>query len=59
MLQDHYNPDAHDTIWLAGRDAPSLGEEFRVRLSFARLRQKASWRVQVLPIPPQAFGWNE
>jgi hypothetical protein len=45
-LQDRYNPDATDTIWLAGRNAPSLGEDFRVRLSFARLKDKANWRVQ-------------
>jgi hypothetical protein len=47
-LQDRYNPDSSDTIWLAGRNAPSLGEEFRVRLSFRALEQKAPWRVQRL-----------
>ena len=46
VLQDRYNPNAGDTIWLAGRDAPTLGEDFRVRLSFDKLIQKASWRVQ-------------
>jgi hypothetical protein len=46
MLQDHYNPDSQDTIWIAGRNAPSRGEVFRVRLSFNRLKQKAAWRVQ-------------
>ena len=45
-LQDHYNPDANDTIWLAGRNSPKLGEDFRVRVSFDRLRDKSSWRVQ-------------
>lgn len=45
-LQQEYNPDADDTIWLAGRDAPKLGEDFRVRLSFNRLRQKAAWRIR-------------
>ena len=45
-LQNRYNPSASDTIWLAGPHAPKRGEEFRVRLSFARLRQKATWRVQ-------------
>jgi hypothetical protein len=45
-LQNIYNPDADDTIWLAGRNAPSLGEDFRVRISFARLKAKAFWRVQ-------------
>lgn len=46
ILQNHYNPTVEDTIWLAGRNAPSLGEDFRVRLSFTRLKQKANWRVQ-------------
>lgn len=46
LLQDIYNPNVDDTIWLAGRDAPTLGEEFRVRLGFARLQNKTSWRVQ-------------
>lgn len=59
MLQARYNPDATDTIWLAGRNAPSRGEEFRVRLSFPRLRRKAPWRVQEIPAPPQPFVWKE
>ena len=50
ILQDRYNPDAGDGIWLAGRDAPTLGEDFRVRLSYERLRAKASWRVQEIEL---------
>lgn len=46
MLQDRYNLDSHDTIWIVGRNAPSRGEEFRVQLSFHRLKLKAAWRVQ-------------
>lgn len=46
LLQPKYNPDEDDTIWLAGRNAPTLGEDFRVRLSFDRLKQKQRWRVQ-------------
>ena len=46
MLQNQYNPDASDGIWLAGRNAPSLGEDFRVRVSYKKLRNKASWRVE-------------
>lgn len=49
-LQDTYNPTAKDTIWLAGRNAPTLGEDFRVRLSYDRLARKAPWRVQDIPI---------
>lgn len=59
MLQDRYNPTATNTIWLAGRDAPTLGEPFRVRLSFPRLKKKASWRVQNIPVSPQDFQWSE
>ena len=49
-LQDRYNPGSHDTIWLAGRNAPSLGEDFRVRLSYKKLAAKASWRVETIEI---------
>lgn len=58
LLQNIYNPDARDTIWIAGRNAPSRGEEFRVRLSFSRLRRKAARRVQEIPMPPQDFAWS-
>ncbi|ACL26184.1 SfiI family type II restriction endonuclease [Chloroflexus aggregans] len=58
MLQDRYNPIPEDTIWTAGRNAPSLGEEFRVRLSFSRLKHKAAWRVQTIPMPPEPFYWS-
>ena len=37
-----------DTIWKVGRDAPTLGEDFRVRLDYARLAAKATWRVLTL-----------
>jgi hypothetical protein len=59
MLQERYNPTVNDTIWIAGRDAPTRGEEFRVRLSFSRLKAKANWRVQNIPIAPNPFRWNE
>jgi hypothetical protein len=58
MLQERYNPSVHDTIWLVGRNAPSLNEEFRVRLSFHRLKEKANWRVQTIPMPPAKFAWD-
>ena len=47
-LQERYNPTVDDGIWLAGRNAPTLGEDFRVRISFNRLKSKASWRIQSL-----------
>lgn len=58
MLQDRYNPTPQDTIWIAGRDAPTRDEEFRVRLSFSRLEKKAPWRVQTIPMPPSPFNWH-
>ena len=45
LLQEKYNPSSEDTIWLAGRNAPTRGEDFRVRLSYEKLRSKAAWRV--------------
>ena len=45
-LQSQYNPTTNDTIWLVGRDAPTLGEDFRVRVSYTKLFKKARWRVQ-------------
>jgi len=59
ILQERYNPDAENGIWIAGRNAPSRGEEFRVRLSFACLQEKASWRVQKIPLPPHDFHWQD
>ncbi len=59
MLQERYNPDEHKTIWRAGRNAPTLGEEFRVRLSFQLLKEKAHWRVQTIPMEPYAYVWDE
>lgn len=56
MLQEKYNPSAEDTIFIAGRNAPTLGEEFRVRLSFNRL--KANWRVQKIDLANR-FVWED
>ena len=60
MLQAEYNPTPQDTIWRAGPNAPTLGEEFRTRLSFRLLRQKAAWRVQDIAVDPEEeFVWVE
>lgn len=59
ILQGIYNPDSNDSIWLAGRNAPTLGEEFRVRLSFSRLKSKAKWRVQKILLSSASFVWDE
>jgi len=47
-LQDTYNPTFDDGIWLVGRNAPSRGEDFRVRVSFSKLKEKSAWRIQTL-----------
>jgi hypothetical protein len=59
LLQEKYNPSPDNTIWIAGRNAPSRGEAFRVRLSFHRLAAKAGWRVQKIPLPPHDFVWSD
>ena len=51
LLQDRYNPNTEDGIWLAGRNAPSLDEDFQVRLSYRLLSAKAPWRVQEISLP--------
>ncbi|NEQ96164.1 MAG: BglI family type II restriction endonuclease [Cyanothece sp. SIO2G6] len=58
FLQERYNPTPHDGIWLAGRNAPTRGEEFRVRLKFASLQQKAQWRVQTIYVDNEEFEWQ-
>jgi len=50
MLQERYNPDPYNTIWRVGRDAPTLGEDFRVRLSYKDLTKKAPWRVREIEV---------
>ncbi len=55
-LQDVYNPSADDTIWLVGRNAPALGEDFRVRLSYPRLRDKAGWRIRTIVCNGETAG---
>ena len=60
LLQDEYNPSAEDNIWLAGRNAPSRGEAFRVRISLEKLKAKTKWRVQMIQLSPSvSFVWDE
>ena len=56
LLQERYNPNASVGIWLAGRNAPTRGEDFRVRLSYRLLVDKASWRVQEIALPQEDQG---
>lgn len=48
ILQGKYNPNPESTIWRAGSRAPTLGEEFCVRLDFAKLQDREQWRVRRL-----------
>lgn len=60
LLQQHYNPSPEDSIWLAGRNAPSRGEPFRVRISLPRLKAKANWRVQHIRLgADEDFTWDD
>ncbi len=60
MLQDRYNPDAQNTFWMAGRNAPTRGEDFRVRIGLPRLKALANWRVQLIQVEPDiAFAWED
>ncbi|MDD9869097.1 MAG: BglI family type II restriction endonuclease [Gammaproteobacteria bacterium] len=46
LLQERYNPSSEKkSFWRAGRNAPSLGEEFRVRVNLKTLAQIDAWRV--------------
>ena len=59
MLQDDYNPSVHDSFWRAGRNAPTRGETFRVRIGIKALKQKANWRVQEITLNPElVYSWD-
>lgn len=59
MLQELYNPDASEKFWLVGRNAPTLDEPFRVRVSLPRLKSLANWRVQSITVSPDiAYQWQ-
>lgn len=47
----HYNPCPQDTIWRVGKHSPKRGKDFRVRLAYSLLKQKADWRVQEIHSP--------
>ena len=50
LLQHRYNPSANDGIWLAGRNAPTRGEAFRVRISLTALKTRQIGGCK--PLPP-------
>lgn len=50
ILQNIYNPSHTEGFWNIGRDSPERGEDFRVRVSFAKLKKLANWRVQKIVI---------
>lgn len=46
LLQARYNPSAREeNFWRAGRNAPTRGEEFRVRVNLKAPAQVDAWRV--------------
>lgn len=60
LLQERYNPNAADTFWRAGRNAPTRGEAFRVRIGLPALKSKANWRVQRIQLVPElAYHWDD
>ncbi len=60
FLQSRYNPTPQDSIWNVGPNAPSRGESFRARISLARLKTKAQWRVQTIPGDPSIeYSWQD
>lgn len=58
FLQEHYNPDERDGIWLVGPSAPTRDEKFRTRLGFSLLEKKSPWRVQRM-YPGKAWSFKE
>ena len=54
LLQEKYNPSSAESFWRAGRNAPSRGEDFRVRVSFSELKRMANWRVQRLSVDTES-----
>lgn len=60
LLQESYNPNAADTFWQAGRNAPTRGESFRVRIGLTALKNKANWRVQQIHLIPElSYHWDD
>lgn len=60
ILQDRYNPTPNNGIWNVGPHSPTRGEEFRTRISCAKLRAKKRWRVQEIELyPEERFSWAE
>lgn len=47
-LEGRYIVSAADHIWNVGPDSPQRGEAQRARINFAKLKSKASWRVQTI-----------
>ena len=59
MLQGRYNPTCQDSIWNAGPNSPQRDEDFRTRLAFSKLMERARWRVQHIPPAPEQYIWQE
>ena len=60
ILQNRYNPNSAQTFWRAGRNAPTLGEAFRVRIGLPALKRMAGWRVQQIQLLPELdYEWDD
>lgn len=61
-LENDYVISSTDHIWNVGPDSPTRGEKQRARLSFKKLAQKKSWRVQRIVFDLQghpSFTWQD
>ncbi|MGH8601990.1 MAG: SfiI family type II restriction endonuclease [Gammaproteobacteria bacterium] len=61
-LESDYVPSCTDSIWNVGPDSPARGERQRARISFRKLEQKRSWRVQRINFNPTgqvSFVWHD
>jgi type II restriction enzyme SfiI len=54
-LESSYIASPTDNIWNVGPDAPTLGEAQRGRISFRKLKNKKSWRVQTILFASDGF----
>jgi hypothetical protein len=62
QLEANYVSDPDNTIWRVGPDAPTRGEAQRARLSFSKLAERKTWRVQRISFNDDgtpSFTWED
>ncbi|HTA14156.1 MAG TPA: SfiI family type II restriction endonuclease [Solirubrobacteraceae bacterium] len=60
-LETDYVVSPTETIWNVGPDSPARGEAQRARIAFAKLKARASWRVQSIRFASDGratFTWD-